>query len=147
MAGIDDMAGDLEKYTEKVRKRTNKTLGQMGTMLKAEIKKNVGKQDGHDRNWLKRNDHPYSTRNPHPPHKKPFVHRQGDKKSYDLWGNVKIFRGKRKDEREVGVSKDDVPIIDSILYGTHKMIGRNFLAYSLLNMNKKFRKMINKIGK
>jgi hypothetical protein len=134
---------DLKKYTEKIRKRTSKTLDEMGKLLKKEIKKNVGKEDGHDRNWLRRNDHPYSARNPHPPHKKPFVHKQ----SSELYNNVEITKGKRKDTLEVGVSPDKVPYIGAVLYGSTVMIGRNFLAHSLLNMNKKFKKMIKNIKK
>lgn len=137
----------LEVYAEKVRKRTTKTVNEMAKLLKKEIVKNTSHEDGHDRNWMRRNKHPYSTRDPRPPHKKPIVHKQGDAVSYDLSGNVEIFHGVRKDERLVGIDPDKVPYVGDILYGTETMIGRNFLAYSLLQMNKKFKKMIKKIGK
>jgi hypothetical protein len=147
---LERSAEDLEAYTKKVRNRTTKTVDQMAQMLKKEIKKTVGKKDGHDYNWMARNNHPYG-KGPHPkgkargkvPHKDPFVHVQ----SGELSKNVEIFKGKRKDEKEVGIDQDIVPYVGDVLFGTHKMIGRNFLSYSLLKMNKKFLKMIKNIGK
>jgi hypothetical protein len=143
---LDGMADDLGRYTKKVRVRTTKTVNQMARMLKAEIKKNISKQDGHDYVWLKKNDHPYAKRSPRPPHKKPFVHKQGGKWSANMSQHVQIFPVERRGERMVGISEDDVPYVADVLYGTKRMIGRNFIAYSLINMNKKFRKMIRKLG-
>ncbi len=147
----------INAYTESVRKRTKQTLGEMAKMLKKEIKKNISKKDGHDYNWLARNNNPYG-KNPRKdgkergpvPHKKPFVHKQGGKRSSNMSDNVEIFKGSRKDELDVGIDEGKVPYVGDVLYGTrgtHAMIGRNFLSYSLLTMNKKFRKMIKKIGK
>jgi hypothetical protein len=140
----------INAYTETVRKRTQNTVKDMAKMLQKEIKSNISKSDGHDQNWLNRNNNPYG-KGPHPkgktrspvPHKKPFVHKQSGTMSQ----HVKIFSGKRKDELEVGIDQDDVPYVGDVLFGTRNMIGRNFLSHSLLNMNKKFLKMIKKIGK
>jgi hypothetical protein len=91
--------------------------------------------------------HPYAKRDPRPPHRKPFVHVQGDEPTSDLRENIEIFESTRKGQLEVGIDNDKVPYAGDVLFGTKTMIGRNFLAYSLLKMNKKFKKMLSKIGK
>lgn len=144
----------VSAYTERVRKRTTKTVNDMAKMLKKEIKKNISKSDGHDYNWLARNNNPYGKgprkdgkdRSP-VPHKKPFVHKQGGDWSSNMSQHVEIYKGKRKDELEVGIDQNEVPYVGDVLFGTRTMIGRNFLSYSLIQMNKKFRKMIKLIGK
>lgn len=144
----------VDAYTKAVRQRTQATVKEMAKMLQKEIKKNISKQDGHDYNWLARMNHPYGKqprkdgkeRGP-VPHKKPFVHKQGATRTSNMSDNVEIFKGSRKDELEVGIDQNKVPYVGDVLYGTTVMIGRNFLSYSLITMNKKFRKMIKKIGK
>jgi hypothetical protein len=62
----------------------------------------------------------------------------------DLSDGIKIFPGRRKDELQVGVSSADVPYADYVIHGTRKMVARDFLSYSLLKLNRKFRKKIEK---
>ncbi len=145
----------VSAYAKAVRRRTTKTVNQMAKMLQKEIVKNISKDDGHTYNWLQRQGHPYGKgpgkdRGPIP-HKKPFVHKQGSKEdSENMHTHVEIFKGERKDELEVGIDSTKVPYVGAVLYGStgpNAMIGRNFLSYSLITMNKRFRKMIKKIGK
>ncbi len=152
---LDDLENDLVKLSIKIRKRTTKTVNQMAEQLQKEMIKNVSVVDEHTPKWLKNKGHPYSTLSPSLapiPHRGiPIVHRQPDPKrgkysNIHLSDNIKIFKGDRKDELRVGVSKEDVPYIDYIINGTPKgqMISRDFLSYSLLKLNKRFRKKVAK---
>ncbi len=136
---FDDMIDHMEALTVKIRKRTAKTVRQMAAQLKKEVVKNSSVADEHTPLWLKRAGHPYAGRPPIP-HRAPLVHRV----SGTLSDNIEIFEGERSDELQVGVSTADVPYAEYVINGTTKMIARDFLSYSLIKMNKRFRKKVAK---
>lgn len=147
MAKEDDF---FKGYTKSVRKRVTKTTKEMADMLKKEVEKNISLDDSHTKSWLRSQGHPYAMRDHQPSvlgHNEVLVHKQGDKPTSNMHEHVKIFEGRRKDELQVGISEEDVPYVGYILYGTSKMVGRDFLNFSFLNMSKTFRKMIKKMGK
>ena len=127
----------FDVFAEGIRKRTNKTVRQMANTLKKEVEKNVSIDDEHTPKELKRLGHPYKTENLHDA---PLVHRV----SHNLSDNIEIFKTNRKDELLVGVDPEKVPYVEAVLFGSEKMISRDFLSYSLLNINKKLRKIIKK---
>ena len=133
------------RFTDNFRKGSEKTVKQMAKLVKKEVEKNAGVEDEHTPNWLKRQRHPYGIGTPKSgksrgpvPHKEPLVH----KVTGNLSDNVEIFAGNRKDELSVGVDEDKVPYVVWVVDGSTKMIARDFLAYSLLNVRKKLRKLV-----
>lgn len=137
----DNIEDAIEALTITMRKQAKKTVKEMANLVKKEVEETVSKKDMHTPKWLKSHGHPYRERNLH--NKAPFVHRVSD----NLWENIEIFEGDRKDELQVGVDSSKVPYVEAVLFGVSKgrsMIARDFLAYSILKVQKKLRKMVTK---
>jgi hypothetical protein len=140
-------------FTESIRARTEKTVEEMAKELKKEVKKNTSLDD-HSLADLRSLGYPYakkefskSTSKSLLGHNTVLVHKQGGKDSSHLSDNIEIFETNRKDTLAVGVDSNKVPYVDYIIHGTEKMIARDFLAFSLLQMNKRFKKLVKKLEK
>lgn len=147
MAKKNEINADfLEAMTITLRKQLGRTVKQMAKMVQTEMKKNSSVQDSHTADWLKQHGHPYTERNLH---STPIVHRQTDDEKVGKRGsdvhisdNIEIFEGERKGDLEVGVDSNKVPYVEAVLFGTEKLISRDFIAFSLLNTQKKLRKRV-----
>jgi hypothetical protein len=145
---LNALGDAIEAVTVNIRKRATKTVWKMANELKDQVEETVMEEDEHTPKWLKRNAHPYRHTNLHG--KKPIVHVQPDEdkrgktSEIHLWENIEIFESNRKDELQVGVDPEKVPYVEAVLFGTKKMIARDFLAWSLLKKRKRFMKIIKK---
>jgi hypothetical protein len=135
---FDKMSEAIDAVVIVMRKNTKKTLKEMAKLVEKEVKKNTSIADEHTPAWLKSQGHPYSRKKNQPPHKEPLVH----KVSGTLTNNVEIFKGDRRDELQVGVSEQNVPYVSAVVFGTKKMIARDFLSFSLLSVQKDLRKLV-----
>ena len=143
----------FDGFTKSIRKRTTKTVEEMAKELKKEVKKNTNLDD-HTLSQLKKLGHPYSKEGFSKSTIKAVlghgiieIHKQGGDQSSHLRDNIEIFKTKRKDTLSVGVDSNKVPYVDYIINGTEKMVARDFLAFSLLQMNKRFKKLVKKLEK
>lgn len=116
----------------KVEKAAAKALEGAANILLEEIKDNVSLID-HSLADLKADGHPYSQRNPQNIHRPNFkVHRQ----SGTLLGAVGMNK-KGKLRIQVGVDDSAAPHAPHIIFGTSKMVSRDFITGSFNKVSSK----------
>jgi len=121
----------LKTVTVDIVAKYQRTVERMAKIVKTEAKNNASIEDQHTPEWLKKQGHPYKDTNIH---KHPLVH----KVSGNLSENIEIFKNKKN--IEVGVDTAKVPYVEAVIFGIPgRLIPRDFLAYSLVNADKKLR--------
>src|SRR5215204_359834 len=116
----------LEGLELGIKKRTPILLIHLSKILYDRIIQNISLTD-HSTAQLKAEGFPYSKRNPQELHDPPYlVHKQtGRLASAVTINQINQYRA------QVGIDEAKAPYVADVIYGTGKLIGRDFLAGSL----------------
>ncbi len=113
---------DLRVFSKKLKSKLEKAA----EVLQEKMKENASLTD-HTLKDLAAMGHPYSLSNPANPHDPPYlIHEQ----TGTLKDNIEITSSPQKFRVTVGVDEDKVHYIPYLIYGTSKMIARDFLSGS-----------------
>ena len=137
--GTETLAKNIALYTERFLQEVNVDMEKSELILKSKIKENISNTD-YTLADLRRMGHPYARKNPNPPHTPEYiVHRQSGKMLQGLKsGTVKanVTSGKLEAEAFAGID-DSVDHAKYVVFGTSKMIPRDFLRGSLGEVSEK----------
>ncbi len=136
----------MDEFSSGKKKKAfpTKMINEFNKIFYKEVRKNASLTD-HSLSDLKQMGHPYAKkRRGTLGHTKWFVHKQ----SGTLYENIVIIPPKSVKrgitQSFVGVMKQAVPYIDDIIYGTEKMIARDFFQKSMPEAEKKANKEVTK---
>lgn len=148
--GADVLIKNIDRYGGGFIKAVNTDMKHAASILGLRIEKNISSTD-HTLEDLRKMGHPYAGRDPNPPHKPEYiVHTQSGELLQGLFSGIKpasITGGELEAAAFAGIS-DEVEHATYVIFGTSKMIPRNFLIGSLGEVQeqifKKLRRSLNK---
>jgi len=117
----------------RARRYMASTLHTIADRLEARMKENASLTD-HSLKDLRRLGYPYSAKRPRNPHTPPYlVHAQSGELSKAIESNIiNQYR------IQVGVDEAKAPYIRHIVYGTERMLARDFITGSFLELEQEF---------
>ena len=128
------LAKNFVKYTERFLKEVNVDMTKVSSLIEGAVKVNAGVSD-HSSKDLADLGHPYAKRSPNPPHNPEWlVHKQSGallRAVYKGTNPASINSGTLTASAFCGVDEFMVPYARYLVFGTSKMIPRNFLRGSL----------------
>ena len=142
--GGDVLAKNIVKFTTGFLREVNIDMQKAEIILKGKIKTNISNTEFSQRDLAKMG-HPYSRRNPKSIHDPEYtVHRQsGNMLSNLKSGTVKasVMSGRLDAEAFAGID-DNVDYAKYVIYGTSKMVPRDFLRGSLFEVSDKIKQIL-----
>ena len=121
----------------RVRRHMASTLHTIADRLEERMKENASLTD-HSLKDLRALGYPYAARRPRNPHTPPYqVHSQTGPSAGDLHNAIRtnIINQYRI---QVGVDETEAPYVKHVIYGTERMIARDFITGSFLELQKEF---------